>query len=241
MAKQKKKRAVTPDKQVQRHIASGFRLFEACRYADAKKAFLRALTLSKSTNILDDIDHIRIHHLLGVCVREEGDLQGAKAHLSCAFEQAAAAYAPDDPDFVPLCYDLACVLQALGDVEVAKALYLRILDLDRAQKRTIKALCQLGAILEDAGEVTEAKAHYMQALAIAEARAPESVEMILALYRLSDILLKLGDRKGAKAAYARGLSIAKVVLKDSHPEAATHAAHLELTMHLGPVISRALH
>jgi propanediol dehydratase large subunit len=32
MAKQKKKRPAILDQQVERHIASGFRLFEACRY-----------------------------------------------------------------------------------------------------------------------------------------------------------------------------------------------------------------
>ena len=84
MAK-KQKRPASPDKEARRLIASGFRLFAACRYAEAGKAFAPALML-RGTTILDDVDRARIHHMLGLCLRETGDQEGAKAHLTCALE-----------------------------------------------------------------------------------------------------------------------------------------------------------
>ena len=179
--------------------------------------------------------------MLGLCLRETGDLQGAKTHLSCALEWGATAFAPDDPACVPMCDDLGGVLHALGELEAAKALYQRALALDRAQQRTAATLCHLGAVLEDAGEIVEAHACYERALHVAEARHPESPELVMALNRLSILLFKLGDRKRGRTVYQRALAVTKVALKAEAPEAAARAAHIALALHIGVVKSHALH
>jgi hypothetical protein len=44
MAK-KQKQPTSPDKEAQKRTASGFRLFDACQYAEAGRAFARALNV----------------------------------------------------------------------------------------------------------------------------------------------------------------------------------------------------
>ena len=179
--------------------------------------------------------------MLGLCLRETGDQEGAKAHLTCALEWGATAFAPDDLAFVPMCDDLGGVLHALGELEAAQALYQRALALDRAQQRTAATLCHLGAVLEDAGDIMEAQACYERALIVAEARHPDSPELVMALNRLSILLFKIGDRKRGRAVYQRALAVTQVALKEEAPEAAARAAHIELAMQIGVVNSRALH
>ena len=179
--------------------------------------------------------------MLGLCLRETGELQGAKAHLLSALEHGATAFAPDDPTFVPICDDLGGVLHALGDLEGAKALYQRTLALDREQQRTASTLCRLGAVLEDAGDIGEAQACYERALHVAEVRHPESPELVMALNRLSILLFHMGDRKRGRAVYQRALGVTKVALKEEAPEAAARAARIELAMQIDPVKSRVLH
>ena len=114
------------------------------RYAEAQKAFQRALTLAQGTDELDGEDFARIEHLIGLCLRELRQIGAAREHFARALAQAEAFYGATDVALIPIYVDLGDAMRSLGDLASAKALYERTLEIDPKAPTVAVTLCGLG-------------------------------------------------------------------------------------------------
>jgi tetratricopeptide (TPR) repeat protein len=141
MPQRKNAQAKTPVKPSHRHVRAGFARLRENRYAEAKKAFQRALTLAQGTDELDGEDVARIEHLIGLCLRELGHLSAARAHFARALEQAEMFYGANHRALIPICVDLGDAMGAAGDLREAKALYERAVAIDPEAPTVASTLC----------------------------------------------------------------------------------------------------
>ena len=197
-----------------RDVRAGFARLRENRCAEAKKAFQRALALAQGTNEFDGEDFARIEHLVGLCLRELGNVRAARVHFARALEQAEAFYGAKDRALIPICVDLGDAMRSLGDFGDAKALYERALEINPETATVAVTLRGPGRVLENLGDLRGAKARYQKALAIAETQdGPERSGLALACTHLGNLLLLLGDRKGGIAYLKRGAAIGKIAFE----------------------------
>jgi tetratricopeptide (TPR) repeat protein len=242
MPQRKNAQAKTPVKPSHRHVRAGFARLRENRYAEAKKAFQRALTLAQGTDEFDGEDVARIEHLIGLCLRELGHLSAARAHFARASEQAEMFYGANHRALIPICVDLGDAMGAAGDLREAKALYERAVAIDPEAPTVASTLCGLGRVLEHLGDWRGAKARYEQALALAETQdGPERDALALACMHLGNLLLLLEDRTGGVGYLKRGAAVGKVAFEKEFPEAAATMSRMEMALDGGAVISRAVH
>src|SRR5262247_3137249 len=103
MARGKKAKTKAPAKPSHRYVRAGFARLCEKRYAEAQKAFQRALTVAQGTNELDGEDFARIEHLIGVCLRERRQIGAARLHFARALAQAEAFYGADHVALISIC------------------------------------------------------------------------------------------------------------------------------------------
>jgi tetratricopeptide (TPR) repeat protein len=242
MVQRKKVKTKTSVKPSQRYVRAGFARLRENRYAEAEKAFQRALTLAQGTDELDCEDFARIEHLIGLCLRESGNVSAARIRFTRALEQAEALYGANDVALIPICTDLGDALRSLGDLVDAKALYERALAIDPEDAMVPFTLCGLGRVLEHLGDLKGAKTSYQKALTIAEAQEGTKYDArAAALLYLGNILRLLGDGKEGIAYVKRGTALGKVAYAKEFPEAAATLRHMEIALEGGAVISHLTH
>jgi eukaryotic-like serine/threonine-protein kinase len=242
MAQRKKVKTKTSVKPSHRYVRAGFARLRENRYAEAQKAFQRALSLAHGTDELDGEDVARIEHLIGVCLRELRQISAARLHFARAFAQAEAFYGADHVALIPICTDLGDAMRALGDLADAKTLYERALALDPEDSDVPFTLCGLGRVLEHLGDLKEAKASYQKALTIAETQQGAKYDATAAaLLYLGNVLRLLGDGKRGIDYVKRGMALGKVAYAKEFPEAAATLRHMEIALEGGAVISRMTH
>ena len=238
----RKKKTSTSVKPSHRHVRAGFARLRENRYAEAEKAFQRALALAQGTDELDGEDLARIEHLLGLCRRELRDIGAASRHFARALAQAEVFYGAPDVALIPICTDLGDAMRSLGDLANAKALYERALAIDPEDSTVPFTLCGLGRVLEHLGDLQGAKTSYQKALTIADTQQGAKYDArAAALLYLSNVLRLLGAGKESIAHLKRGMALGKVAYAEEFPEAAATLSHLETALEGGAVISRALH
>ena len=138
--------------------------------------------------------------------------------------------------------DLAGVLQSLGALADAQALYKRALEIDPTASTVAVTLCGLGKVLESSGDLKGAKEHYRKALAIAETRHGRASDAwVLAAVHLGNVLQLLGDMQGGKACLRRAMALGNVAFRKEFPEAAATMRHLEMALEGGAVVSQTVH
>jgi tetratricopeptide (TPR) repeat protein len=242
MVQRKKVKTKISVKPSHRYMQAGLARLRENRYAEAQKAFQRALTLAQGTDELDGEDFARIEHLIGQCLRALGNVSAARVHFERALEQAEAFYGANDVALIPICTDLGDALRSLGDLADAKALYERALALDPEDSEVPFTLCGLGRVLEHLGDLQEAKASYQKALTIAETQQGAKYDArAAALLYLGNVLRLLGDGKRGIAYVKRGMALGKVAYAKEFPEAAATLSHIEIALEGGAVISRIVH
>ena len=142
---------------------------------------------------------------LGVLLKEQGDVEGAKAAYQQAIASGHAEWAPE------AAVNLGALLKEQGDVEEAKAAYQQAIASGHADMAP-KAAFNLGLLLREQGNLEGAKAAYWQAIDSGHVyMAPR------AALNLGPLLEELGDVEGAKAAYRQAID-------SGHAEAAPKAA-----------------
>ncbi len=145
---------------------------------------------------------------LGVLLREEGDIAGAKV----AFRQTIDS---GDAYLVPFAAaNLGALLAGQGDV-AAKAALQQAIDSGHADAAPM-AMTELGALLREEGDVAGAKAAYQQVLDSGHPKHGATAAAALGM-----LLTEQGDRAGAKAAFQRGIRLATGI---EHADAGTLAA-----------------
>jgi tetratricopeptide (TPR) repeat protein len=108
---------------------------------------------------------------LGLVLRAQGDLEGAKDAFERALRIDEAVHGPDHPNVAAHVNNLGSVLRAQGDLEGARAAYERALRIDEAvygpdHPNVAIRVNNLGSVLHDQGDLEGARAAYERALRI---------------------------------------------------------------------------
>ena len=151
---------------------------------------------------------------LGLLLREQDDVEGAKAAYQRAIDSGHAKPASD------AAFNLGVLLAEQGDLPEAKAAYQQAIDSDQADWAP-RAAFNLGVLLQKQGDLSEAKVAYQQAIKSGHVDwAPR------AAYNLGLLVHEQGDVEGARALYQQAID-------SGDPEAAPLAA-----FHLGRLLAK---
>jgi tetratricopeptide (TPR) repeat protein len=142
---------------------------------------------------------------LAVLLKEQGNLEEAKAAFQQAIDSGHAKAAPT------AAVELGVLLKEQGNLEEAKAAFQGAIDSGDADAAP-KALGGLGLLLEEQGDLEEAKMAYQQAIDTGDAdEAPR------AAFNLGLLLEEQGDLEEAKMAYQQAIASGHI---DAAPRAA---------------------
>ena len=177
---------------------AGIYLRVRARFADARRAYERALAIGESTLGPDDpIVAIGLNNL-GTVLRELGDLEGARDHLQRALAIDEATYGSDHPEVAIDLNNLGNALSGLGDLEGARDHYQRALTITESSlgpdhPTVATRLNNLGTVLVDLRDLDGARGHVQRALAITEAAlGPDHPDVATQLNTLGTVLHALG-------------------------------------------------
>jgi tetratricopeptide (TPR) repeat protein len=131
---------------------------------------------------------------LGVLLKEQGDLAGAKV----AYQRAIDSGHPDEAPMAA--FNLGVLLKEQGDLAGAKVAYQRAIDSGHPDQAS-KAALGLGVLLEEQDNVEGAKAAFQRAIAGGDADIAS-----IALLKLGLLLIQQDDVKGAKAAFQQAIA-----------------------------------
>ena len=212
---------------------AGVYLRVRARYADARRAYERALAIDEATYGCDHHEVATDLNNLGAVLWELGNLEDAREHLQRALVIDEAAYGSDHPDVATDLSNLGSVLQGLGDLAAAREHLQRALAIDEVaygsdHPDVAIRLNNLGSVLQDLGEVEGARDHHQRALAITEAAlGRDHPNVATDLNNLGSALRALGDREGARDHLQRALRIFRDRLGEDHPSTITTRRNLE--------------
>jgi tetratricopeptide (TPR) repeat protein len=111
---------------------------------------------------------------LGLVLKDQGDLAGARDAYERALAIDEAVFGPDHPKVATDVNNLGLVLQDQGDLTGARAAFERALAIDEAvfgpdHPNVARDVNNLGLVLQDQGDLAGARTAYERALAIDEA------------------------------------------------------------------------
>jgi tetratricopeptide (TPR) repeat protein len=165
-------------------------------------------------------------HLLGLVVRDLGDLDGARRRLELALSSTQAAHGPGHPFTTGVLGDLGGVLEELGDLAGAYRLQERALAMSEAtygpdHPSVATCLGNLGNLLRKRGKLAEARRFRERALAINRAAyGPDHPRVAASLSNLALVLDEQGELAAAHRCYRRVLAIAEAAFGPDHPKVA---------------------
>jgi Tfp pilus assembly protein PilF len=206
------------------HLELAMWLYERTRYVDAVQEARAAVILADK---LGERLHIaRACSWLGLLLRAQGDLAGARPY----YERALAIYeqvlGPQHPDTASSLNNLGALLHAQGELASARPYYERALAireqvLGPQHLDTALSLNSLGYLLDAQGELASARHYYERALAIREqVLGPQHPQTASSLNNLGALLRAQGELASARPYYERALAIREQVLGPQHPDTA---------------------
>jgi tetratricopeptide (TPR) repeat protein len=207
-------------------------LWGRAEYPTAMRLLERALAICQASLPADDPTTAQCLTTLGLVLREQGDLDRARAVHERVLSIHEARFGLDHPSTAWSLNFVANVLHTQGDLDGARTLHERALAIFEARLgaddlATANSLENLAAVLRDQGDLTGARTRLERVLAIREARlGPEDPDTAWSLDNLALVLRAQGDLQGARSLHERALGIREARLGPEHPTTAISLSNL---------------
>jgi tetratricopeptide (TPR) repeat protein len=200
-------------------------LYGRGQYSQAVPLFRRALAIDQELPA-DTSTIIADRQALGLALRAQGELAGARAEFERAIELGERVLGADHPDLVVPHSNLGLALQGQGELAGARAEFERAIELG---ERVLGAndvnlgyiLHDRGALMRQLGAHQQERADFAHALAIKEAALGEThIQVAYTLVELGRAERELDDLTTAREHLERGLAIEEAALGENHIQVA---------------------
>ncbi|MCL4262588.1 MAG: tetratricopeptide repeat protein [Anaerolineae bacterium] len=215
---------------------AGFYLHHRAVYTQAGDCYRRALAIDEKALGPDHPTVATRLNNLGMLLKDEGDLAGARPYLERALAIDEKALGPDHPEVAIRLNNLGMLLQAEGDLTGARPYLERALAIDEKalgpdHPEVAIRLNNLGMLLQAEGDLTGARPYLERALAIWEkALGSDHPQVAIGSSNLGTLMQDEGDLAGARPYLERALAIDERAYGPDHPEVATDLNNLGILM-----------
>ena len=205
----------------------GFYLKERAQFADARRAFERALAMHARVLGPDHPDTALSLNNLGYVLQAQGDLAGARPYLERALDIVEKTMGPNHPDTAQCLNNFGWLLRDQGELTGAYRYLERALDIRERvlgpnHPTTAESLINFGWLLRDQGDLAGARPYFERALIIYQrVLGPDDLATALALNNLGWLLRDQGDLAGARPYLEHALAIRERELGPDHPTTGT--------------------
>lgn len=205
-------------------------------FPKVKAAFEQILAIDTEIHGAEDPTVAEDANNLGLLLKDQGDLLGAKAYAERALGINLKAYGPQDPKAAVSLNTLGIILKDLGDLEGAQIEFERALRINLQKygpdhPEVAVNLNNLGYLLKDKADFEGAQVYFERALKINEA-AYGAIHPSVAtnLNNLGITLKDKGDTERAQTYFERALEITEASYGPNHPEVAINLDNLGYLM-----------
>ncbi|MBT5711980.1 tetratricopeptide repeat protein, partial [Candidatus Poribacteria bacterium] len=202
---------------------------------EARTMYERAVRVGEAALGPDHPDVAGYVNNLGNCLRNQGDLNGAKAHLERAL-RTESALEPTGPQVAIVLNNLGMVLRAQGDLSAAREHYERAIRIDEValgsdHPNVAIRVGNLGAVLHAQGDHEGARNHHRRALDIDEAAyGPNHPRVAADLNNLGTVLWAQGNLPAAMSRLERAVRIFEQFLGTDHPNTVLAGRNLDTVL-----------